>query len=108
MTVKVKYSPRVLNDHPRSTSPATRIAIPAAKATAPGRITAAGTMRGARYKKTLPAVRQAKKTAREVAPPILVAPFLADGPRENWLSSIAPEASAADRRSGPAMWFVSK
>ena len=48
MTVKVKYSPSVLNDHPRSTSPATRIAIPAAKATAPGRIAAAGTMRGAR------------------------------------------------------------
>ena len=48
MTVWVKYSPSVLNDHPRSTSPASRITIPAAKATAPGRIVAAGMMRGAR------------------------------------------------------------
>ena len=48
MTVKVKYLPSALNDHPRSASPATRITIPAAKAAAPGRISAAGTMRGAR------------------------------------------------------------
>ena len=48
MTVKVKYWPSVLNDHPRGTRPASRLTMPTAKATASGRIVAAGAMRGAR------------------------------------------------------------
>ena len=44
----VEYRPSAAKDQPRSPSPARKPARPAEKATAPGRIAAAGTIAGAR------------------------------------------------------------
>ena len=82
--------------------------MPAAKAAAPGRIAAAGTMRGARWSITPPAIRHAQVATRQLGLAILVAPFLASRLWESWLSSIAPQASTTSRSSKPATWLVSK
>jgi hypothetical protein len=95
-----------LNDQPRSTSPASRTSIPAAKATAPGRIAAAGKTRGVRLATTVVAITQARPTSRPPIPVILVAP--SRGAWERWPSSIAPQAAIVNVNSTPATWLVSK